>query len=246
MNGPLTFLPIHAAGIYTENDLSGSRLSDYAVSSYIPSMATLSQCQQPRASVGARVLNVALPVEGNLPHSLKDITTIEQIVGHKSINKLLEGAATSENVKRGMEECSFVHFSCHGQQNPNDPTQSALLLANDTKLTLAEIIKLKLPHARFAFLAACQTATGAQDLPEEAIHLAAGMLVAGYQGVVATMWSIQDSNGPIVTEEFYKFLWKDGKPDVTQAAYALHYAVEKLRKESPLFLQWVPFIHMGL
>ena len=70
--------------------------------------------------------------------------------------------------------------------------------------------------------------------------------MAGYQGVIATMWSIQDSDGPIVTEEFYKHLWKDGKPDVTQAAYALHYAVKKLRKESTSSLQWVPFIHMGL
>ena len=209
-------------------------------------MATLEQCMQPRTPSQPRLLNVALPDEGNLPHSLKEIIIVEQILGQKSVYKLLEETATIDNVKRGMEECNFAHFSCHGEQDPNDPTQSALLLANGSKLTLTDIIKLKLPHAQLAFLAACQTATGDQTLPEEAIHLAAGMLVAGYQGVVATMWSIQDSDGPIVTGEFYKTLWKDGKPDVTQAAYALHYAVEKLKKESPSFLQWVPFIHMGL
>ena len=145
-----------------------------------------------------------------------------------------------------MEEYSFVHFACHGEQNAGDPTQSALLLSHGAHLTLGDIIKLKLPHAQLAFLSACQTATGDTKLPEEYVHLAAGMLVAGYQSVIATMWSIQDEDGPVIAEEFYKYLWKDKKPDVKQSAYALHHAVEKLRIQSTSFLQWVPFIHMGV
>jgi len=86
-----------------------------------------------------------------------------------------------------MEEYSFVHFACHGEQNAGDPTQSALLLSHGAHLTLGDIIKLKLPHAQLAFLSACQTATGDTKLPEEYVHLAAGMLVAGYQSVIATM-----------------------------------------------------------
>ncbi|KAJ6487356.1 hypothetical protein DFH09DRAFT_841575, partial [Mycena vulgaris] len=41
-------------------------------------------------------------------------------------------------------------------------------------------------------LSACQTARGAKGLQEESVHLAAGMLLAGYRGVIATMWSIMD------------------------------------------------------
>ncbi|KAJ6529941.1 hypothetical protein DFH09DRAFT_934658, partial [Mycena vulgaris] len=42
-------------------------------------------------------------------------------------------------------------------------------------------------------LSACQTARGAKGLQEESVHLAAGMLLAGYRGVIATMWSIMDT-----------------------------------------------------
>ncbi|CAE6487268.1 unnamed protein product [Rhizoctonia solani] len=43
-----------------------------------------------------------------------------------------------------------------------------------------------------AFLSACQTATGDTNLPDEAVHLASGMLMAGYPSVIATMWSVMD------------------------------------------------------
>src|SRR4051812_29939231 len=84
-----------------------------------------------------------------------------------------------------------------------------------------------------------------QKLAEEAVHLAAGMLLAGYRGVIATMWSIKDEDGPKVADEVYAELFKDGKADYTRAPYALHYAIQKLRSDGAPFLSWMPFIHMG-
>jgi CHAT domain-containing protein len=71
-------------------------------------------------------------------------------------------------------------------QNISNPTESALLLAKQSKLSLSRITKLSLPHAELAFLSACQTATGDENLAGEAVYLAAGMLLAGYRGVIAT------------------------------------------------------------
>jgi CHAT domain-containing protein len=39
-----------------------------------------------------------------------------------------------------------------------------------------------------AFLSACETAKGDDSTPDEAMHLAATLLFAGFRGVVATMW----------------------------------------------------------
>jgi CHAT domain-containing protein len=39
-----------------------------------------------------------------------------------------------------------------------------------------------------AFLSACETAKGDKTIPDEAMHLAATLLFAGFRGVVATMW----------------------------------------------------------
>ena len=49
------------------------------------------------------------------------------------------------------------------------------LLLHDGKLTHPKITTKLFPHAdfAFAFLSACQTATGDEDLSEEAVHLAA-------------------------------------------------------------------------
>ena len=84
-----------------------------------------------------------------------------------------------------MQSRPWVHLACHGIQDVGDPTKSALLL-QDGRLELSQIIKKSFPHADFAFLSACQTATGDPGRPEEAIPLAAGMLLAGYRSVVAT------------------------------------------------------------
>jgi CHAT domain-containing protein len=101
--------------------------------------------------------------------------------------------------------------------------------------------------AELAFLSACQTATGAKRLPEEAVHLTAGMLLAGYCGVIATMWSIKDNDAPFVADEVYAYLFKDQRLEPKRAAHALHHAVQKLRKDKGVpFLSWVPFIHVGI
>jgi CHAT domain-containing protein len=146
-----------------------------------------------------------------------------------------------------MKDCNWLHLACHGTQKPQDPTKSALIL-QDGHLTLEEIIKLNLPKAEFAFLSACQTTTGDEELSEEAVHIAGGMLLAGYQGVVATMWSIKDDLAPEVTDEFYRLIMEDGqRPDSRKAAEALHMSVQKLRKKAGVSLtDWIPFVHLGV
>jgi CHAT domain-containing protein len=247
--GPLTFLPIHAAGIYGVKAYPDSKLSDFVVSSYTPTLSSLITRSRQTAPPNHQVLTIALPIESALPGTKKELDLISSHVGPSHVKQLLNSAATVENVTTGMKESSFVHFACHGVQHPTNPAESALLLANNSRLTLSHISQISLPNAQLAFLSASQTATGDEKLAEEAVHLAAGMLSAGYRGVIGTMWSIKDSDALLIADEFYAELFKDSKPDATQAAYALHKAVKKLLEDSngtKSFLAWVPFIHMGI
>lgn len=67
---------------------------------------------------------------------------------------------------------------------------------------------------------------------------------------------MEDEDGPEIADSFYRHLFQpegDDKsasashiPDMTQAAYALHLAVNNLRSEGRSFKRWVPFIHLGL
>jgi CHAT domain-containing protein len=153
-----------------------------------------------------------------------------------------------------MENHSWIHLACHGTQHPDEPLKSGFALA-DGRLELSTIIKYNLKHAEFAFLSACQTSTGDTTLSEESVHLAAAMLVTGYRGVVGTMWSIHDGHAPQVAEDFYsELLARSGEVegrkrlDHEQAAFALHHAVQKLRKRvgDSNYLLWAPYVHFGL
>jgi CHAT domain-containing protein len=247
--GFLTFLPIHAAGIYGEKALPGPKLPDFVVSSYTPTLSSLITDSRPTTLPNSQVLAVALPMESGLAGAARELDCIANRVGSSNVKKLLEKDATIDNVIDALEESSFVHFACHGVQDATNPNESALLLAKSSRLTLSRLNRLSLPHAQLAFLSACQTATGDEMLVREAVHLAAGMLSAGYRGVIATMWSIMDSDAPLVADEVYAQLFKYSEPDPTQAAHALHNAVKKLIKDSngtKSFLEWVPFIHIGI
>ncbi|KAF8604318.1 hypothetical protein BDV93DRAFT_555591 [Ceratobasidium sp. AG-I] len=92
------------------------------------------------------------------------------------------------------------------------------------------------------------TAKGDSNLPDEAVHLAAGMLMAGFPSVIATMWSIRDEDAPLVAEEVYASLLEGGEPDSRRAGRALHAAVERLREKvgEKEFASWVPYIHLGI
>jgi CHAT domain-containing protein len=120
-------------------------------------------------------------------------------------------------------------------------------LLHDGILDLASINRRSFKNKGLAFLSACQTATGDAKLPDEAIHLASGMLMAGYTSVIGTMWSVKDVDPPLVADKVYGELMKEGKLGNGEAGKALHNAVEELRDEigETEFGRWVPYIHIG-
>jgi CHAT domain-containing protein len=194
-----------------------------------------------------------------IPGTAVEVRAIEQVLANYNVQYLcLESDnATVNQVKTKMDTHSCIHFACHAIQNTTKPLQSGFYL-HDGRLELLEIIKEQLIGADLAFLSACQTSTGDEQLSEEAVHLAGGMLAAGYKGVVATMWSIEDRYGPGIAEDFYKHLISHGVDNNKSlkglsgdgAAHALHYATQQVRKmldnsESSL-LTWVPYVHFGL
>jgi CHAT domain-containing protein len=193
------------------------------------------------------VIQPAAPGASGIPNTKKELDfLLRHLANHGHL--VLEGqGGTKKQVMKGMQECNWLHMACHGIQKPEQPTKSALIL-EDGHLTLEEIIRLRLPNAEFAFLSACQTTTGDEKLLEEAVHIAGAMLLAGYRGVVATMWSIQDDLAPEVADEFYAHIMKDGQsPDSRRAAEALHMSIQKLRqKENISLTAWIPFVHLGI
>jgi CHAT domain-containing protein len=229
---------------------SGPKLSDVAISSYTPTLTALLRASHATNTTPFKLLVTSLPETPNqpdLPNASEELRRIK--VSKQDAHTIVSLDRANATVKRVAEamakDCSWVHFACHGKQNIRNPEKSALIL-EDGDLLLSTISQNVLPHAKFAFLSACQTATGDEDLPEEALHLASGMLIAGYSSVIATMWSIKDRVAPEVAGLVYQRLLKDEQPDHTQAAYALHEAVRELHRQKEPLLNLIPFIHFGV
>ncbi|CEL55876.1 hypothetical protein RSOLAG1IB_01888 [Rhizoctonia solani AG-1 IB] len=245
--GAMTFLPLHAAGDYSQPH---SRVFEYVVSSYTPTLTALLSSTPSTPSGTFRLLAVGqetTPGHSELPGVIKELACVEAHMQDKAgYSQLVDHQATKISVLDAMENSDWVHLACHAHQNVVDPTKSGVFL-HDGILDLTAIHRRSFKNKGLAFLSACQTATGDEALPDEAIHLASGMLVAGYPSVVATMWSVSDDDAPFVADIVYGELMETGKIGNGEVGKALHCATEKLRNKvgEEQFGRWVPYIHIG-
>jgi len=261
--GPLAFLPLHAAGVYGEKNTGpGSIMSDFVISSYMPTLSALldrvNNSRNIKDEYGG-VLLVSQPKTPGLPRlpwTTKEVQLVSEQL-NENMSRVMcfnDNEATLDRVLIGeMESYSCVHFACHAVQERQSIDSGFYL--HDGRLELTEIIKRQFPITDLAFLSACQTSTVEDGLLEEAIHLA-----AGYRGVVATVWSIKDRYGPVVAEIFYRELRlrkqqtsSGRKPEEISsrgAASALHHVIKQLRlstiRSPPYYLTWVTYVQIGL
>ncbi|KAG8869369.1 hypothetical protein FRB97_001300 [Tulasnella sp. 331] len=151
----------------------------------------------------------------------------------RSYTGLLKDLAASHDaaVER-LPTRRWIHIACHRHRGIARPFQWRFRL-QDKPLTLQEVIHTNLPNTELAFLSACHTATGDRNTPDEGLHLAAAMQFAGFRGVVGTLWTMDDADGPDVVDSFYKFLFrkkKDGKTgDYKEAAKCVSRFTKMLR-----------------
>jgi hypothetical protein len=168
-----------------------------------------------------------------------------------------------------LPQATILHLACHGVQDARNPLESGFVLG-DGVLTIDKLMPLPLPHAFLAFLSACETAKGDSKQPDQAVHLAATMLFAGFKSVIATLWcgmfpfshlfievyiwliagrrSMEDIDGPLIARYVYRELFESGhgflNPD--DIPYALDMAVQRLKEAHPEPSRWAPYIHLGI
>jgi CHAT domain-containing protein len=162
------------------------------------------------------------------------------------VSVLEDDKAIKKNELLEMTVHPWVHFSCHEKQDEEVPFDSCFKVQGKP-LRLINIVREGLPHAELAFLAACHSAAGDLERPNEGFHLAAGMQFAGFRSVVGTMWTMADEDGPLLSETFYKHMFrrKSGKVDHRDSAVALSKAVNALRRNGVPFERWINFVHYG-
>jgi CHAT domain-containing protein len=131
--GPLAFLPIHTAGIYNADGTVPYSLADFATSSYTPSLSALLSSSRRKVSEqsSSKLLIVSQansPGVKPLPGAVKELQYIHNCaLDIKLSYQSLQGReATVIQVLLAMKKYPWVHFACHGIQDPADQMQSGL------------------------------------------------------------------------------------------------------------------------
>jgi CHAT domain-containing protein len=240
--GGFAALPLHAADF-----------ADQFIHSYTSTLGALLEGNSKKLSVPPPCIGIVGVTHSGpghtqaLPGVQEEITKIASIVqGKCQVQSLVGEQATVDVVKQQLNDWAWVHMACHGSQNLMEPPKSCLQLYGGT-LDLETILQMPLPNAQFIFLAACQTGKGDTELVNESFHLGGGFIAAGFQGAIATMWSMFDADGPVVADTVYNHLFgMYERPKASDAAKALQLATRKLRDAGVPYERWVPFIHLGV
>ncbi|GGK88755.1 CHAT domain-containing protein [Mangrovihabitans endophyticus] len=228
--GPLTALPLHATAL------------DRVVSSYTPTVRAL---RAPTAGGSPDLLVVAMPeTEGERPlrYASREAAAV---AGTGPTRTMIAGAATREAVLAALPAHASVHFACHAVSDPEQPSDSRLLVHDhrDRPVSLLDLSRLELPAARLAYLSACHTARGPDHLADEALHITGAFHLAGYASVVGTLWQVNDRVASQVAAGFHT-RWRAGPDDPAQA---LHDTVRDLRDRFPRTPSlWSAYVHYGM
>ena len=240
----LCALPLHAAGPYRP---SQKNLPDLYISSYITTLSSLIKARSNTSCqfVVPKLLVVGQPGE-TLPSVQAEIDDLQQLGGF--VDVLVGTEASRDQVLSGLHQHSWAHFACHGHLGDiTQPFCASFELYDGSSLTLLDLIQAKLPNAELAFLSACHSAEGGSMTPDEPIHLAVALQFCGFRSVVGILWAMGDQDGPIISREFYKYMFRKpgNQADFRDSAKALNVAIQALRKNGVPLNRWVLFIHIG-
>lgn len=169
-------------------------IADYATISHCSSLEQLLRPYEPRWD--ARFLAAGQseapdrPELHRLPNAETELELLEKSFPYPELfTRRLGNSSThisKADIMADLQKVSFVHFGCHGLQDKMFTLRSHLQFSE--QVTMKDLINCNNPDASLAFLSACETAKGEVYQPDQAQHITAAMMFAGFKGVVGTMW----------------------------------------------------------
>jgi CHAT domain-containing protein/tetratricopeptide (TPR) repeat protein len=228
-HGLLHYVPFHALFDGTEY------LIDRHTISYSPSASIYALCQTRNANSSGSSLVFGIP-DAQAPAILEEVEVLGRVLDKA---ELFVGEKASEHVLRTKGSASrIIHIATHGHFRQDNPMFSTIRLG-DSFLTLFDLYQLKLP-VELITLSGCSTGVNVVAGGDELIGLARGLLHAGAQSLILSLWDVHDRSTAEFMNVFYTLV-QQGK---TKAA-ALRTAMLDLRSKYPHCYQWAPFILVG-
>jgi CHAT domain-containing protein len=228
-HGLLHYVPFHALHDGT------SYLVDRFSISYAPSASVYTVCQTKEVNESGDSLVLGVP-DAQAP-SIR--TEVEALSGILPNARLFVGEAATEDVLRTYGRGSrIVHIATHGYFRQDNPMFSSIRLGS-SHLSLYDISHLQLP-AELIVLSGCATGLNVVTPGDEVMGLVRGLLQAGAQSLILSLWDVHDES----TKEFMIGFYTRLQQGLSKAK-AMQATMLALREGYPHPYQWAPFSLIG-
>ena len=228
-HGLLHYVPFHAL-----HDGESYLIDRFSVS-YAPSASVYALCQSKPANITGDPLILGVP-DAQTPSIQTEVEALSAMLPNA---KAFLGEQATESVLRAHGRVSrIVHIATHGYFRQDNPMFSSIRLG-DSHLSLYDIYRMQLP-AELVVLSGCATGLNVITPGDELIGLARGLLQAGAQSLVLSLWDVHDES----TKDFMITFYARLQQGQSKSA-AMQSAMIELREKHPHPYHWAPFSLIG-
>ena len=209
-------------------------MDDFTIS-YAPSASVYRLCCEagPRATGEALIMGVP---DARAPYIEDEIQAVHRTLPGARV--FVGEQATAERLTTLGPTSRFVHLSTHGFFRSDNAMFSSIRLGSGS-LNVIDLYQLRLA-AELVTLSGCSTGLNVVAAGDELVGLVRGLLYAGAQAVMLTLWDTCDRSTAVFMEAFYRNLRSN--PNKARAAQL---AMQALRTEYPHPFYWAPFVLVG-
>ena len=177
----------------------------------------------------------------DLKYAEEEARSLGKIIPHATI--LLRENARASVIHEKGSQYRILHFATHGIFDPENPLNSALLLAGDGisegLLRAGDLYRLQL-NSDLITLSACETALSTISKGDDVIGFTRGFLYAGARSIVSSLWKVDDKATRDLMVGFYERIPRMEKDK------ALREAQLNVKKRYPHPFYWAAFQLTGL
>jgi len=228
-HGVLHYLPFHALF-----DGAAYVVDSFTIS-YAPSASVFAHCQGKPAFTSGGTLVLGVP-DAQAPFILEEVQSVARTLPDAGL--IVGPAATAQVLREQGLHSRLIHIATHGKFRQDNPMFSAIRLG-DAYLNLYDLYQLKL-NAELVTLSGCATGMNVVTAGDELLGLIRGLLYAGAQSLLLSLWDVHDQTTADFMTCFYRRL-RDGNG----MASALQCAMTELRERHPHPYFWAPFTLIG-
>jgi len=236
-SGPLLIVPhdiLHYVPFHALFD-GGKYLTDAHAISYAPSASIYAAGYRREINRDGKSLVLGI-TDAATPSIPDEVQSVARALPGSEL--FLGESATADLLRKKGEHSRYIHIATHGYFRQDNPMFSGVKLG-DSLLSLYDLYQMELP-AELITLSGCATGLNVVAAGDELLGLVRGLLSAGAQSLLLTLWDVHDRSTTEFMKAFYSYLVSG-----ENKAVAVQHAMADLRTTHPHPYYWAPFILMG-